>query len=142
MAATLDGSRVLVGTKKGGLGLYDGRDGSLVRTLHGHRVMVSAVAISADGRLGLSGGYDKAARLWDLDSGALIETLYAHEEGVVYAVALSPDGGLALTGAADGALRVWETPAGTLRATSGRTHASPVRGRVFGRRSLRADRLA
>ena len=123
LAATGDGSRVLVGTKKGGLELYDGRDGSLIRTLHGHRLSVADVAISADGRRGISGGYDKTSRLWDLDTGGMIETLHAHDEGVVYAVALAPDGASALTGAADGALRLWETPAGTLRATlAGHTH--------------------
>lgn len=123
MAVAADGGRLLAGSKKGGFGVWDLRRGAQVVALQGHRLSVSSVAISGDGRFGLSGGYDKAARLWNLDSGELLETLYAANEGVVYAVALSADGRLALTGAADGALRLWDLPAGSLRATlAGHTH--------------------
>lgn len=85
--------------------------------LHGHRLAIASVSITADGRIGLSGGYDKAARLWNLETGEVIEMLHTLNEGIVYAVALSVDGKLAVTGAGDGAIRVWDLPAGTLRAT-------------------------
>jgi len=117
LAATADASRLVVATNKGRIEIYDARDGSLQRTIAAHRRPIGSIAISGDGRLALSGGYDKAARLWDLNSGELREQLHAYEEGVVYAVALSADGTLALTGAADGALRVWDTASGSLRAT-------------------------
>ena len=40
----------------------------------GHEHGVSSVAISPDGRHGLSGSYDRTLKLWDLQTGQLIRT--------------------------------------------------------------------
>lgn len=123
MAASPSGERLLIGTKKGTLGVWDVGTGEQVLALRGHRLAIASVAITPDGSIGLSGGYDKAAHLWNLETGELVDTLYALNEGVVYAVALSADGKLGLTGAADGVVRLWELPAGRLRGTLvGHTH--------------------
>jgi len=123
MAVSANGDRMLVGTTKGALSIWNVQTGERVSALHGHRLAIASVSITADGRIGLSGGYDKAARLWNLETGEVIEMLHTLNEGIVYAVALSVDGKLAVTGAGDGAIRVWDLPAGTLRATLvGHTH--------------------
>jgi len=72
---------------------------------------VAAVALTADGRLALTGGSDGAARLWDLPSGRCLRTLEGHL-GELESVALTPDGRLALTGGSDGAARLWDLPSG------------------------------
>ncbi len=108
LAVAADASRLLVGSRKGTLHAWQTDSWEPLPSLRGHRSAIASVAITADGRTGLSGGYDKAARLWNLDTGDLIETLYASNEGVIYCVALSFDGRLALTGAADANVRLWE----------------------------------
>lgn len=113
--AVSENGHVLVGTRKGGLSVWDLERGEQLMALHGHRVAVASVAITADGRLGLSGGYDKTARLWDLATGEMLETLHTANEGVVYSVAVAKNGEVAITGAADGVVRVWDLPDGTLR---------------------------
>jgi hypothetical protein len=45
---------------------------------------IAAVAISGDGRLGLTGSYDKTVRIWDLEDHALVDTLYPPHDGIVY----------------------------------------------------------
>lgn len=123
LSVAADSDRLLVGSKKGTLSLWNFKTGECVSTLTGHRPAIAAVAMTPDGRLGLSAGYDKTAKLWNLETGELLETLSVLDEGIVYAVALSADGRQALTGAADGAIRLWELPAGKLRATFvGHTH--------------------
>ena len=89
-----------------------------VRTLR-ERFGVLAVAISVDGRWGLSGGWrndliglgDKVAHFWDLSTGRRLRTLKGHK-GCVYSVAISPDGRWGLTGSADTKLRLWELSSG------------------------------
>ena len=126
LAVAADAGRLLVGSRKGTLYAWQTDSWEPLPPLRGHRSAIASVAITADGRTGLSGGYDKVARLWNLDSGDLMETLLAGSEGVIYCVALSSDGLLALTGAADSKVRVWElTPQGaaTIRFTlTGHTH--------------------
>ena len=61
-----------------------------------HNDWVYAVAFSPDGRLALTGSLDETARLWSVETGALVQKL--PHGGIVLAVAFSPDGGLLLTG--------------------------------------------
>jgi serine/threonine protein kinase len=77
----------------------------------GHTKGVLAVALSGDGRLGLSGGWDRTLRLWDLATGRCEGTIEGHQ-GAVTAVRLSPDGRRALSGSTDRTLRLWDLSAG------------------------------
>jgi hypothetical protein len=52
------------------------------RRLLGHDGAVSAVAFSPDGKLVLTGSYDKTARLWEAAGGKLSATLSGHEASV------------------------------------------------------------
>ena len=40
-----------------------------------------SVALTPDGRRALSGSYDKTLRLWDLDTGACLQTLRGTPDG-------------------------------------------------------------
>ena len=59
--------------------------------LRGHGGPVRAVAVSADGKVALSGSFDTSAIRWSLDKNAAVEVLRFHD-GAVNAVALLPDG--------------------------------------------------
>jgi WD40 repeat protein/tRNA A-37 threonylcarbamoyl transferase component Bud32 len=81
-----------------------------VRRLAAHRDGAWGVAVSADGRQALSGGKDRALRLWDLATGQEVRA-FAGQGAEVRAVALSPDGRLALS-ASGATLRLWDTATG------------------------------
>lgn len=81
--------------------------GRCLRTLEGDTGGVRSVALTPDGRLGLTGSQDRTARLWDLGSGRCLRTLEGHTDAI-WSVALPADGRLALTGGRDGTARLWE----------------------------------
>ena len=48
------------------------------RTLIGHSAIVRACAVSADGKRAVSGSEDKTLKVWDLDSGRCLGTVYGN----------------------------------------------------------------
>ena len=97
-------------------------DGPQLRTLSGHSDWVSSVAISPDGRSGLSGSSDKTLKVWDIASGKEARTLSGHT-GLVRSVVISPDGRYGLSGSSDKTLKVWDIASGKeLRTLSGHVH--------------------
>jgi WD40 repeat protein len=55
-------------------------------------------------------------KLWDPDTGALLETMTAHTQAVV-AVAFSPDGRWLASGGDDSSIKLWRMPGGTIART-------------------------
>jgi eukaryotic-like serine/threonine-protein kinase len=90
--------------------VWDAVTGGLSRSLE-HGPWVKAAAWAPDGKLVLTGGFDKTAWLWDAATGQRLEPPLRHD-GWVEAVAFSPDGRTALTGSADGSARLWHTASG------------------------------
>jgi len=84
---------------------------ALSRMVEGHTDDVNAVAISADGRRALSGADDGTVKLWNLETGACLQTLEMNSDFVT-AVALSTNGELALSGSNDGYLILWNLETG------------------------------
>jgi WD40 repeat protein len=70
---------------------------------------VQNVAISPDGRFGLSGSADHTVRLWDLAAGTELRVLDGHRDQV-WSVAFARDGRLALSSGQDNSVRVWGGP--------------------------------
>ena len=90
---------------------------------------IYGVAFSPDSRLALSGSKDKTARVWDLQTGQVLQRLAGHT-AYLYAVAFSPDGALVLTTSADNTARLWDLQTGLeLRRFSG--HQGPVEWAAF-----------
>jgi cytochrome c len=73
--------------------------------LRGHGGPVRAVAVSADGRLALTGSFDQSAILWDLATGSAMKVLRFHQ-GAVNAAAAVNGVGFA-TGGEDGRIALW-----------------------------------
>ena len=68
---------------------------------------VTSVAISPDGRLVAAGSLDTIVRLWDVQTGQLIERLVGHKDSV-YSVAFTPDGKGLVSGSLDQTLKHWD----------------------------------
>jgi WD40 repeat protein len=88
-------------------GLYLRAEGEEISCLEGHSKGVLDVAMTPDGRRGISASVDHTLRLWDLESGSELCVLEGHTSPV-NAVAISDDGQLAVSGASDRALKVWD----------------------------------
>jgi WD40 repeat protein len=82
----------------------------VVRTVHGqHTAQVLGSIFSPDSRLVLTGGDDEVARVWDVASGELLQTLAGHN-GRVFGPAVTEVGGrlTAWTVSLDGSLMAWD----------------------------------
>jgi WD40 repeat protein/class 3 adenylate cyclase len=129
LAISPDGRTALVGLGASSaedrpLVLWDLETFEVVRFLEGPATEVSEVAISADGRFGLSGTYgEMLVSLWDLETGEELLSLEGHETGVL-GVAFSPDGRTALSSDGDGVLIYWDLDTGEpIRRLLGHTEA-------------------
>ena len=93
VAISRDGRTVLAGDHVGSDGsvrMWQFDSGRLMTPIGGHWGAVYAVALSADARRAVSGGWDKMFRLWDLESGDLLHQWQLSNH--VWSVAISPDG--------------------------------------------------
>jgi len=88
-------------------------------TLQGHEKSVMSVAISADGKLIVSGSWDSTVRLWDISGNPIGQPLRGHEN-FVNSVAISADGKLIVSGSWDSTVRLWDI--------SGDPIGQPLRG--------------
>lgn len=102
-----DGKRVLAGSTDGA-NLWETEGGKLLQTFP-HPGFVRAVAFSPDGKRILTGSTDTNVRLWDADTGKMLQLL-GGSEGFINAVAFSPDGQWILSGGEEKDARLWKNP--------------------------------
>ncbi|MEZ6140383.1 MAG: WD40 repeat domain-containing protein [Zavarzinella sp.] len=77
-----------------------------------HRWAVLCLAVSPDGKIVATGGYDGMIRLWERDTGKFVKILVGHNS-YVRDLAWSPDGQtLASAGTHDGTARLWDRETG------------------------------
>ena len=80
--------------------------------LRAHEGNVMDALFNRDGTLLATGGTDSKARIWDVQTGALVHTLIGHEEQV-WAMDFQPDGDRLVTASWDGTGIVWDAQTGT-----------------------------
>ena len=90
-----------------------------LRRFQGHTDAVTCVAFSPDGSRIVTGGRDRTARLWNVETGTVLRILQGHEDEVL-AVAFSGDGRGVFTASREGTVRTWDAGSGSLL----RTHSS------------------
>jgi WD40 repeat protein len=83
--------------------LFSGHDGAAGT----FRALVWKVIFSPDGRLLVSAGGDGTVRLWETDTGKLLETYFAHPGGTT-CLSLEADGLRLASGGLDGSVKIWE----------------------------------
>jgi WD40 repeat protein len=102
----------LAAATSAGIWLYDAGDlNAAPRLLEGHIAPVSSIDFSADGRLLVSGSWDKTVRVWNVETGAQQRLLEGHE-GQVESVAFGPDGKTVISGGFDTSVRQWDIASG------------------------------
>ena len=102
-------------------------------TLSRHTGIVSAVAMTRDGKNLITGSYDKTVRLWSIKTGKLLRTLsdYTNE---IHCVAVSGDGKLVASGSTDNTVKIWEIRTGELSRSLGSLfsgHSGPITDLTF-----------
>jgi|GEM_PF-1588083 len=98
--------------------LWDAESHRNLRTLEGHDRGVASVALSHDGRLVASGGFDQTVRMYDGITGSLLYVLDGLD-GVVTDLAFSPDDSLLATAGEANALTLWDAATGAEKARLG-----------------------
>jgi WD40 repeat protein len=63
-----DSKYIVTGSSDKTVKLWDVNEGTVIRTLEGHRNSVHTLSFSADGRYIVSGSRDKTVRIWDITS--------------------------------------------------------------------------
>ena len=111
-----DGNYMLSGSADGTLRLWKAFSGELIRTMFGHKVIhnnvnnqfgITSAAFSPDGNHAVTGGWDAAARIWDL-FGRNEKYIFSGSGGRKETSILicSPDGKTVLTGDYGGTIKV------------------------------------
>ncbi|MFB6901059.1 WD40 repeat domain-containing serine/threonine protein kinase [Streptomyces hydrogenans] len=83
------------------------------------------VVLSDDGRLAATGSWDDTARLWDVDTGALLREFTGHADHVPE-VRLGEDGDRLLTADSAGTVRLWRTDTGACLRTLASDRRAPA----------------
>ncbi len=68
---------------------------------------VTSVVISPNGRFVAAGSLDTVVRIWDVQTGQLLERLRGHRDSV-YSVSFTPDGKGLVSGSLDKTLKYWD----------------------------------
>ncbi|GAA6021096.1 hypothetical protein JCM11491_004414 [Sporobolomyces phaffii] len=68
---------------------------------------VTSVVLSPDGKFLAAGSLDTVVRIWDAETGQLVDKLKGHKDSV-YSVAFSPDGKFVVSGSLDKTLKMWD----------------------------------
>ncbi|MGQ0636153.1 MAG: WD40 repeat domain-containing protein [Planctomycetaceae bacterium] len=91
--------------------LWDTATGELLKRVVVDRFGLSALAVSPDGKLAATGGFDREIILWDLPEQVRSGSLSAHT-APIRALCFSPDGTRLASAAEDGTIRFWDLTTG------------------------------
>ena len=75
--------------------------------LYGHKMPILSYNLSTDDALLATGSVDKDVRLWDMDFGHSIKSIFAHQEAVTV-VKFIPETHYLLSGSKDGHVKFWD----------------------------------
>lgn len=99
--------KLLITSHLGTVTFWDAVQGKELRTLKVDSQKVSSIAVSPNGQILATGGWDKTVRLWDVATGKETSKLTGHK-GWVTSLAFGDDGKLLASGDQETTLRVWD----------------------------------
>lgn len=112
VAISPDGSLIAGASRDGKFYLWTASNGRLFRAVSAHERGVNALAFSRDSRYLVTGGYDGAARVWDVRGGSrVLEIKNAHKK-LVTGVDFFPDGRRIVTVGVDRLIIIWDAATG------------------------------
>jgi WD40 repeat protein len=106
---TPDGRRLICGSDKHALTIWDLATEQVIGNLYGHTSEVSCLAVTTDGRRAVSGSGDTTLKVWDLETSTELLTLYGHPD--IRAIAITQDGRRAVSVGAE-TVKVWDLEKG------------------------------
>lgn len=127
MVYNKDGSKIAV-CEGDEVIILDGATGSTL-TLTGHSADVLDAAFSPDGTQMVTSSRDRTARVWDANSGRLLQTFTGHQNEVS-CVSFNSSGTRIVTGSLDQTAKLWDVDSGRELATL-RGEKSPIRDIEF-----------
>ena len=111
---TGDSRTLMAGEKGGGIRRWDAeeegeeRKFALAGSVWQHEGSVTSVAVNGDGKLlASSGGGEQPIRLWDLESGQMLERPFDGHRDAVTGLAFASNGEVLLSGGRDGMIKRW-----------------------------------
>jgi WD40 repeat protein len=102
-----DGNQLISGNYDGALQLWDVATGKLNRVFSGHPNRIQSVAVCQVNDL-IATACEQQIRIWDLHTGACLQTIFAHHLPVM-SLAYSPDGSYLASGSMDKTAKIWDT---------------------------------
>lgn len=75
--------------------------------LYGHKLPILSFDLATDDSILATGSVDKDIRLWDMDFGHSIKTIFAHQEAITV-VRFVPETHYLLSGSRDGHIKFWD----------------------------------
>ena len=116
LAFSVDGNFLLAASGVTGLRgeavLWNLKTGQRQHTFSdGHRDTLYGAALSPDGTIAATAGYDRRIQLWNTRTGKPLRTLEGHN-GPVHGIAFSPDGTVLASAGGDSAVKLWHVKSG------------------------------
>ena len=106
---------IAIGSRHGDIIILNAIMGSQIAIFSGYTAEVLSLMFSSDGALLVSGGCDRTAKLWDVQTGGVIKTFSGHI-GWVWSVSISADCTTIASGS-DNEICMWNTKTGECYST-------------------------
>ncbi|MFX1490227.1 MAG: TIR domain-containing protein, partial [Promethearchaeota archaeon] len=113
VSVSVDGRYAVSGISNKSLIVWDLSNGKLIKTLMGHKDIITSVAFLSGGKSLVSGSYDKTIKIWDIDKGEILWSQEGHTQPVT-SVAVSPNNKYVVSGSRDNTAIIWDASTGKL----------------------------